>query len=201
MAASVPGRGRSHRSAMEDAGVSPGSMTMTLAPFALARLSACHCGGSAAYGLRPTTSAQRVLSISSPLLMASPVIRSLRRPAPAAQVLVHHPVGGAEGAQQQRQRHPAAEVRVAHRTAERRRAVPIAHRQHRLRHLVQRLVPRHPLPPPPTPRPGAFHGIEHPVRMIGQLRQPPDALHAKRPQRRRMFRVGSTPASRGRPPP
>ena len=48
-----------------------------LAPFARARLSACHCGGSAAYGLRPTMSAQRVLSISSPLPMASPVIRSL----------------------------------------------------------------------------------------------------------------------------
>ena len=62
---------------MVAAGVSPGSMTTTRAPFALARFSACHCGGSAAYGLRPTTSAQRVLSMSSPLLMASPVIRSL----------------------------------------------------------------------------------------------------------------------------
>ena len=112
-----------------------------------------------------------------------------QRPAAAAQVLVHHPVGRPERPQQQRQHHPAAEVRIAHRPAQRCRTVPLPHRQHRLRHLVQRLIPRHPPPPPATPRPGALHGIEHPVRMIGQLRQAPDTLHTEGPQRRRVLGV------------
>ena len=76
-AASVPGRGRSQRSAPFAAGVRAGSMTTVLAPFAFARLSACHWAASAADGLRPTISAQLVLSMSSPPIAASPVSLSL----------------------------------------------------------------------------------------------------------------------------
>ena len=52
-------------------------MTTVRAPFALARLSACHCAASAADGLRPTINAQRVLSMSSPPTAESPVSLSL----------------------------------------------------------------------------------------------------------------------------
>ena len=113
--------------------------------------------------------------------------------APAAQVLVHHPVGRPQGPQQQRHHDAAAEMRVADRAAQRRGAVPAADAQHGVGHLVQRLVPGQAPPSPAAPGPGAFHGVEHPVWMVGQLRQPADALDAERPPGRRMVRIGRDP--------
>jgi hypothetical protein len=77
MAASVPGRGRNQRSANSAAWVRNGSMTTTLQPRSLARFISIHCGGSAAAGLRPTSSRQAAFATSSPPVMAVPVIRSL----------------------------------------------------------------------------------------------------------------------------
>ena len=77
IAPSVPGRGRSHRSAISAAEVWNGSMTRMRAPRAFACLSAIHCGGSATSGLRPTIMTQAALSRSSPPAMLRPVIFSV----------------------------------------------------------------------------------------------------------------------------
>ena len=124
-----------------------------------------------------------------------------QRPAPAAQVLVHHPVGRAEGAQQQRQHHPAAEVRVAHRTAERRRAIPLPHRQHRR-------PPSRPAPRPTTPAATAPHPAA-PCASWDRAPGPDDRSAPATPgspSRRTPPATPdapdwATPASRGRPPP
>ena len=76
-AASVPTRGASHRSAICAACVRFGSTTIMRAPRFFAAFSAAHSTGSAMLGLRPTTSAQRVLPMSSPRVMSRPVTRAL----------------------------------------------------------------------------------------------------------------------------
>jgi hypothetical protein len=54
-----------------------GSITISRAPRFFACLIAAHCTGSAADGLRPTSSIVRACAISSPDVMFSPVARAL----------------------------------------------------------------------------------------------------------------------------
>jgi hypothetical protein len=77
IAPSVPGRGRSQRSAISAAEVWNGSITSKREPRTFACLSDIHCGGSATSGLRPTIMMQAELSTSSPPAMLSPVIFSI----------------------------------------------------------------------------------------------------------------------------
>ena len=76
-AASVPTLGANHRSAIFVTGVCLGSMTTMRAPRFFAAFSAIHSIGSAIIELRPTISAQRVRSMSSPRVMSRPVTFAL----------------------------------------------------------------------------------------------------------------------------
>jgi hypothetical protein len=77
MAPSVPGSGRSQRSAISAAWVRKGSITMIFPPRACIFFTSIHCGGSAWAGLRPTMSRQLEVSTSSPPWMPRPVTLSL----------------------------------------------------------------------------------------------------------------------------
>ena len=201
MAASVPGRGRSHTSAMAAAGVSPGSMTTMLAPFARARLSACHCGGSAAYGLRPTMSAQRVLSISSPLPMASPVIRSLNARHPPQRSWFIIQLGEPKARSNSASATPR--LKCALLTAPQSAVGPYRSRTASIASaiLIQCLVPRHPLPLPPHPAAPCASWDKAPGPDDRSAPATPGSPSRRTPPATPDVPGWATPASPARPPP
>ena len=114
-----------------------------------------------------------------------------QRPAAAAEILVHQPVGRAQRAHQQRHHRAPAEEGRGHRADQRQGAVPLAHLQEPVGDGIERRVPADLLPRAGAALAAPAHRPHQPVRMVGQLAHAADALDAERALRARMVRVGA----------
>ena len=114
-----------------------------------------------------------------------------QRPAAAAKILIHQPVGRAQRAHQQRHHRAPAEEGRRHCADQRERAVLGAHLQKPVGDRVQRRVPADLLPPAGAALTAPAHRPHQPVRMVGQLPHAADALDAERALRARVVGVGA----------
>ena len=112
-----------------------------------------------------------------------------QRPAAAAEILVHQPVGRAQGAHQQRDHRAPAEIGRGDRADQRERAVLSPHLQKPVDDGIQRRVPADLFPVARAALAAPPHRLDQPVGVGRELGHPSYALDAERALRARMVGI------------